>query len=220
MGRGISVIGSLLVLALLAPIAIAEKPSWAREGNWVKYETKLTMEGQALQLVFGATKVTVREVVELKIISVNDTGFQALAKILEYHVEPKELEKKMENATLKTKTIYVRFDNKPGSQPLFYADPKQLPPNGVVRAGLEESPVTAIYDTKTGWLLEARANATKQGITTILHMALLDSNFLEKSSGKSLGSAESKANTALILSTIGVAITIAIIAVIVLKKRH
>ncbi len=219
MRKRLGLIGSLLVLAiLLAPMAVAEKPFWAKEGNWVKYETELTMEGQALQLVFGTTKLTVKEIVELKIVSVNDTGFQALAKILEYHVEPKELEKKMEDATLKTKTVYVRFDNKPGSEPLFYADPKQLPPNGVVKAGLEESPVTAIYDTKTGWLLEAHANTTKQGVTTTVHMVLLDSNFVKKN-GKSLGSAESKANMALILSLAGVAVTVAIIAVLIIRKR-
>jgi len=217
--KRLGLIGSLLVLAvLLAPIAVAEKPSWAKEGNWVKYETELTMEGQALQLVFGTTKLSVKEIIELKIVSVNDTGFQALARILEYHVEPKELEKKMENATLKTKTIYVRFDNKPGSQPLFYADPKQLPPNGVVKAGLEESPITAVYDTKTGWLLEARANTTKQGVTTTLHMVLLDSNFINKR-GQSLGGAESKASIALILSSVGAAVTIAIIAVLVIRRR-
>lgn len=219
MRKRLGLIGSLLVLAvLLAPIAVAEKPSWAKEGNWVKYETELTMEGQALQLVFGTTKLSVKEIIELKIVSVNDTGFQALARILEYHVEPKELEKKMENATLKTKTIYVRFDNKPGSQPLFYADPKQLPPNGVVKAGLEESPITAVYDTKTGWLLEARANTTKQGVTTTLHMVLLDSNFINKR-GQSLGGAESKASIALILSSVGAAVTIAIIAVLVIRRR-
>ncbi len=220
MRKRLGLIGSLLVLAiLLAPIAVAEKPFWAKEGNWVKYETELTMEGQALQLVFGTTRLTVKEVVELKIVSVNDTGFQALAKILEYHVEPKELEKKMENAALKTKTIYVRFNNKPGSEPLFYADPKQLPPNGVVKAGLEESPITAIYDTKTGWLLEAHANTTKQGVTTTLHMVLLDSNFVKKNS-KNLGGAESKANMALILSLAGVAATIAIIAMLIIRKHR
>ena len=219
MRKRLGLIGSLLVLTiLLAPMAVAEKPFWAKEGNWVKYETELTMEGQALQLVFGTTRLTVKEIVELKIISANDTGFQALAKILEYHVEPKELEKKMENAALKTKTIYVRFDNKPGSEPLFYADPKQLPPNGVVKAGLEESPVTAIYDTKTGWLLEAHANTTKQGVTTMLHMVLLDSNFVKKSS-KSLGGAESKASMALMISLAGVAVTVAIIAVLIIRKR-
>ena len=219
MRKRLGLIGSLLILAIfLAPMAVAEKPSWAKEGNWVKYKTELTMEGQALQLVFGTTKLTVREIVELKIVSVNDTGFQALARVVEYHVEPKELEKRMENATLKTKTIYVPFDNKPGSEPLFYANPKQLPPNGVVEAGLKESPVTAIYDTKTGWLLEARANATKQGVTTTVHMVLLDSNFVKKNS-ESLGGAESKANTALMLSLAGVTATVAIIVILVVRKR-
>jgi len=218
--HSIAPIAALTLLALLlAPAAVAARPSWAKEGNWVKYKSTLTMEGQALQLVFGTTKLTVEEIVELKIISVNDTGFKTMARILEYHVVPKELEKKMENATLKTKTLYIRFDNKPGSQPLFYADPKQLPSNGVVRAGLEEAPVTAIYDKKTGWLLEARANTTRQGVTTSVHIVLLDSNFMKTGSQGAAG-AEAKANTALYLSIAGVAATLAIIAVLIMRRRR
>ena len=209
----------LAAILLLAPIAHAAKPQWAKEGNWARYESVLTMQGQALQLVFGTDKLVVKEIVELKIVSANETGFQAEAKILKYEVQPKTLEKKIENNTLKTRIIYVRYDNKPGSQPLFYADPHQLPPNGVIQAGVEEAPVTATYDTKTGWLLEAKANTTKQGVTTTLHMLLLDSNFI-KTGNKAASSAENKADTALILSLAGTAAAIAIIALLIYKLKR
>lgn len=218
--RPLYVVVPVLLIIASSFLPVHAAPSWAREGNWAKYETTLTMEGQALQLLFGTNKLTVKEIVELRIVSVNSTGFKVLARVVAYHVEPKELEKRMENATLKTKTLYIRFDNKPGSQPLFYADPKQLPSNGVVRAGVEEAPVTATYDTRTGWLLEAYANTTKQGVTTTLHILLLDSNFIKTSSQQAAAGAEKKASTALYLSIAGVAATIAIIAILLARRRH
>ncbi|BEP17374.1 hypothetical protein PYJP_07260 [Pyrofollis japonicus] len=189
-------------------------PDWAKKGNWAEYETELVMEGAPLQLVFGATRLRVTETVKITIMDVNETGFKAEMRIVSYSVEPKEFEKHMENMTLKTQTVFVPFDKEPAKQPIFYADPSKLPPDGKVVAGPQDTPVTATYDKKTGWLIEATASNTQNNVTTTMHVKLLRSSFAAATTPGQTS------NKTILLAT-GAAAVIAVIAaaILVAKKK-
>jgi hypothetical protein len=205
---------ALFAASLLSALVLQAHaaPDWAKKGNWAEYETELVMEGAPLQLVFGATKLRVTETVKITIMDVNETGFKAEMRIVSYSVEPKEFEKHMENMTLKTQTVFVPFNKEPAKQPIFYADPSKLPPDGKVVAGPQDTPVTATYDKKTGWLIEATASNTQNNVTTTMHVKLLHSSFTATTPGQT-------SNKTMLLATVAAAAIAVIAAAIFIAKK-
>ncbi len=153
----------VILLTSLTATVLAERPSWAQEGVWLRYEAELRAQQNQYTIT---TRVTYRST----LVQVTDQygEFRGEIESFEVRVDPpnEALRSQIEQNIRRgfQQTIRVYWDECGRD----YCPPDRLPEDGVIQRGDGRY----VYDTGTGLLREY--SGTQQGATVTLR--LIDSN--------------------------------------------
>ncbi len=152
----------ILLTSLTLPV-LAERPSWAQEGVWLRYEAEFRGS-------YGGYTITAHVRYKSTLVEVTDEygRFQGEIESIDVQINPpneqlkSQIEQNMRNGFQRSATIYWNDCGKD------YCPPNQLPEDGVV----QRADGRYVYDTGTGVLREY--SGTQQGATITLR--LIDSS--------------------------------------------
>ena len=193
----------LLTMLLASPLllTLAEKPSWAQEGAWLRYEAEFRAQ-------YGQYTVTAHMTYKSTLVRVTDQygEFQGEMESLEVQVNPPNetlrnmIEQNMRNSFQASTTIYWDECGRD------YCPPDKLPANGV----MERADGKYIYDRDTGLLREYNGNV--QGVTITIRM-------IESSISGGLGGLGGAGGTWWIIIIVAVLIVVIVGVIIVVKMK-
>ena len=171
----------LVALLCLSIVSLAARPEWAVEGNWVRYQATISIQGEAVNRSLGVPMISAKVSLKVEIVEVDDRGFRVKTTIEGVEAEPQQAAQLLSTmASSFVEVGYIEFDKGP-EEVSIYIDPAKLPEGAVVEKKEENGYVKATYDTSTGWLKRAEAkieSSDAAGVSLDFKIMLQDSNFV------------------------------------------